>query len=286
MNQKYRSRLNALPLDLKIDIASVISQWGMSATRRRLQILEAFQDYKVPVTELGTGTNRLIVKYSNYALKMALDDEGVDDNRQEWVMSEMLDPGVAFSHEISGEITQKDEETYEITGGHLLVASYVPAFTSIGEMLVYGKAIRSLLKNWSTKFLLGDVGITKKNFANWGLDGNIPKCIDYAYIFPAGINLFNCTCGYEDLQIDTQTFSFYTCKRCGKKWSDSELRSRISNERRHEFFSQVKGIRMTKEYEVHDVDPKYLDIEKPRDTTPIELPNYHTETRIRNNCEW
>jgi hypothetical protein len=279
MQQVYRSRLNKLPEDLKVDVAGVVLQWGMSANHRREAILEAFRDYKIPCTELGTGTNRLCVKYSNFALKVALDDEGIDDNRQEWVMSQRLAPDAAYSHEISGDIIVKEDGTNDIQGGHLLVADYIPAFSSYGEMAMYQRPILKILKEWSKNNLLGDVGFTKKNYANWGHKGNTPKCIDFAYVYPAGMSLFTCTCGCADLEPDGSTYSNYVCKHCKKIFTDSELRSRISNEKRHEFFSKVSGLRLTQEYEMIDVDPKYLHIERPSFADAVMINNQSNELR-------
>jgi hypothetical protein len=278
MEQVYRSRLNALPVDLKADIASVVYQWGLSATNRRNLVMEAFNDYKIPVTELGTGTNRLCMKYSNFALKIALDDEGIDDNRQEWVMSDILAPDVAETMEISGDIVKKDDDTFEITGGHLMVAAYVPALANWSEMLFEQRNIEKILKRWSKICLLGDVGVTNKNYANWGKIQNQVKCIDYAYVFPMGMDLFKCTCGCPDLDIDP-SFSKYICKYCKRQISDSELRARISNEKRHEFFSKVKGLKMSKEFEKFDVDMKYLHIERPREANMIAINNQNSEAR-------
>lgn len=275
MEQMYRSRLNSLPVELKRDIASYVLQWGMTATNRRLGILEAFKKHGVRVDELGTGTNRLIVKYQGYALKIALDDEGVDDNRQEWVMSERLH-GIAPAHEISGDVIHNDDGSLDIIGGHLLVASYAPAFATWAEMLSYQRQIRKILSSWAPHNLLGDVGITKKNYANWGLLNGKPVCIDYAYIFPAEWKLFKCICGNDNLNIMTDSYSSYKCPKCGKVFTDSELRSRISNNKRHELFSKVEGIKMSKEYEMHDVPMKYIKestqkVHTPSDVDPFEV---------------
>lgn len=257
MEQIYRSRLNSLPVDLKEEIAEYVLQWGMTATNRRLGILDTFKKHGIHVDELGTGTNRLIVRYQGYALKIALDNEGIDDNRQEWVMSERLYPHIARSHEISGGIIQKDDGSMEIIGGHLLVATYVPALSSYGEMMRYQTQIRRILELFSKDNLLGDIGINRKNFANWGLLNGKPVCLDYAYVFPADMKLFKCTCGSDNLEIIRDTYSSYRCKKCQKVFTDSELRARISNQKRHQLFSKVEGISMTQEYETHEVDPKY-----------------------------
>lgn len=244
--REFRSRLNTLPLELKCAIGEIPYQKGMRHTSRREKIIEYLKAFNIPYIELGTGTNRFIIKYDGYALKIALDNEGIADNRQEWVMSQPLGPGAAPAYEIS-------------KGGNLLVSHYNGAFSSYSEFLIYRKEIYAILHEWNAKgFLLGDVGITKKNFANWGLSSdNRPVCIDYAYIFPANMDLFECTCGSNNMQID-EYFTEYHCIDCGKHFDDREIRMRISNETREKLFSDVVGIEMTTPTAVFPIDDKYI----------------------------
>ena len=285
MEDIFRSRLNALPTRLKQEIAGYVLQWGMTPTSRRLAILDTFKKFNVPVNELGTGTNRLIVRYNGFALKIALDNEGIDDNRQEWVMSDKLGPDIRVpaSHEISGGFKNLPDGSKKILGGHLLVATYAPALTSWGEMQYNQRPIKKILKDWSKDFMLGDVGFTKKNYANWGILNGKLVCIDYAYVFPAEMKLFECICGNPNLEIITDTYSSYKCPKCGQIFSDSELRSRISNQRRHELFSKVDGIQMSEEYETHQVAQKYakkneIFIPTPYDVDPMRTAHAISKT--------
>lgn len=266
---KYRSRLNTLPVELKTELASNVLQWGKSPASRADAILQAFKYYNVDVYHAGTGTNRIVVRYNNYALKIALDEEGIADNMQEWAVSPMLSNGVSKSHEISGSLVRDENNIVRMKGGHLLVATYIPPFLTYGEMATHQKQIISTLKKWSSKFFLGDVGFQQKNFANWGFDSknNRPVCIDYAYIFPADTNLYKCLhCSSRILEPDSM-FTSYSCPVCKKRYEDRELRMRISNEQRIELFSKVKGISMTKEYEKHDISDEY----KKNDFDPSDI---------------
>lgn len=244
--REFRSKLNELPMDLKCILGEMPYQKGLRHTTRKERIVEALKDFKIPFVELGTGTNRFIVKYEGYALKIALDNEGIADNRQEWVMSNPLGPGAARAYEIS-------------KGGNLLMASYNGAFTTYHEFMVYRTEIYKILSDWNAKgFLLGDVGITKKNFANWGLSPDRkPVCIDYAYIFPANMDLFECTCGSKNLGAN-EDFTEYHCADCGKRFDDRELRMRITNETREKLFSDVVGIEMAAPIETHPIEDKYI----------------------------
>ena len=243
---QYRSRLNSLPLDLKCELGEVPLQKGLRPTTRKEKAIEILNKYNIKYQEIGTGTNRFIVKYDGYALKIALDREGVADNIQEFSICEALMPNVAYAYEIS-------------SGGHLSVAAYCPAFTSLGEMYHHQASIREILKTWSKRYLLGDVGMTDRTFANWGLaPGGRPVCIDYAYIFPSSLDQFECICGCKSMSFASSNFSTYKCDKCGKLYEDRELRARISSAERIRLFEGVDGIKMKDEYETHPIEARYV----------------------------
>jgi hypothetical protein len=244
--RQFRSRLNSLPLEFKCEVGEIPLQKGLRATSRKEKVVELLNKYGIDYLEVGTGTNRFIVKYDGYALKIALDREGIADNMQEFAICESLMPHVAYAYEIS-------------SGGHLLVADYCPAFTTSNEMWQHNGTIRSILSDWSKRHLLGDVGITDRTYANWGLHSGVrPVCIDYAYIFPSSIDQFECICGNKSMTFTGSDYSTYKCTKCGKIYEDRELRARISNDERMRLFQGVHGINMTQEYEMHPVEPKYM----------------------------
>lgn len=259
----FRSRLNQLPFDLKMELGELSYQKGMLATSRKNKAKELLDKYNIDYLEVGTGTNRFIIKYDQFAVKIALDAEGIADNKQEWVMSEKLAPDVAKAYEISN-------------GGHLLVAAYCPAFTSYLEMYSHAGTIRSILEKWSNGYLLGDVGLSKVNYANWGLSGGRPVCIDYAYIFPAEMKLFRCVCGSKNLITRDNSYTAYKCPQCGKQYEDRDIRSRISLSTRQTLFNNTDGILMKDAVEYHEIDPKYV-----RPETNPDMPDpYETAAAI------
>lgn len=252
----FRSRLNSFDLDMKCEIGEVSYQIGMLPTSRKNRIIEILKKWEVPFLEIGTGTNRFIIKYDGYAVKIALDEEGIADNKQEFVMSKMLSPNVTYSHEIS-------------SGGHMLVADYGPAFTSYSEMYSWSSTIRRILNDWSGKYLLGDVGLSRKNYANWGMFNGRPVCIDYAYIFPADMQLLRCHCGSYNIGPSDTTFTNYKCRVCGDVYEDRDIRMRISQEDRLKLFSDTEGfllheateqIAVPKQYITLPTDPDYPDL--------------------------
>ena len=240
----FRSRLNSLPLELKIKLGEVSFQKGMLPTSRRDKIAELLSDYSIDFKNVGTGTNRHIIRYDGYVIKIALDKEGIADNKQEWVMADKLAPHVAMAYEIS-------------KGGHLLVSEYCPAFSSYYEMCLYREDIRKILMDWSKRFLIGDVGIVDKNYANWGLNSSgKPVCIDYAYLFPVSMNIFTCICGNKAMTLD-DSFSKYRCVKCRREYSDAELRMMITQQERLKMFENIPGLEMHAAIEQHPVPKKF-----------------------------
>lgn len=233
----FRSRLQQLPLDLKQRIGEVSLQKGLRPTTRRDLIIEALSEYNIDFKNVGTGTNRHIIKYDGFVIKIALDKEGVADNKQEWVMSDKLYPHVAMACEIS-------------EGGHMLVAEYCPAFSTFFEMSTHPE-IKEILREWSKQYLIGDIGIIDKNYANWGINSNGEAvCIDYAYIFPVGMEVFTCICGCKVMTMDS-SFSKYKCTQCSREYSDAELRMTISQSERLSMFNDTPGLKMHNPIETH-----------------------------------
>jgi len=239
----FRSRLNSLPLELKVQLGEISFQKGMLPTSRRDKISELFSQYNIEFKNIGTGTNRHIIKYDGYVIKIALDKEGIADNKQEWVMADKLAPHVAMAYEIS-------------KGGHLLVSEYCPAFSNFYELTLYRESIREILNGWASQFLIGDVGIVDKNYANWGLNKGKPVCIDYAYLFPVSMNIFTCICGNRAMTMD-DSFSTYKCIKCHRSYSDAELRMAITQADRLKMFEDIPGLEMHDVEEQHPVDIKY-----------------------------
>lgn len=256
----FRSRLNELPLEMRYELAELSEQIGLPAEVRYKKAKEILDTYHIDWLEVGTGTNRFIIKYDGYVIKIALDQEGVADNKQEYAICESLMPDVAYAHEVS-------------PGGHFLVATYCPAFTTANEMWAHAAKIRSILKNWGNKFLLGDVGLDGKNYANWGLDVNgNPVCIDYAYLFPADMNLFVCSCGCKSMGFANTQYTKYKCISCGQIYEDRDLRMRISVEHRINLFNNAMGQILTKPVEMKPVEQKYLvDTSDPDPIDPLEI---------------
>ena len=138
------------------------------------------------------------------------------------------------------------------------MASYAPAFSSYAEFIAYRPNISAILEKWGTRYLLGDVGITAINYANWGMLYGKPVCIDYAYIFPVSMDVFTCVCGNKEMKFADNTFTNYQCTNCRLTYTDRDLRAKISNDERLALFQNVSDNAIpihepTKSMEVSDL---------------------------------
>lgn len=152
------------------------------------------------------------------------------------------------------------------------MASYAPAFSSYAEFISYRTQIIAILTKWGSRYLLGDVGITAVNYANWGILMGKPVCIDYAYIFPVSMDVFTCVCGCKEMKFTDNSFTSYQCANpeCTMTYTDRDLRSKISQAERLRLFENVstnaieidqpvKSVEVSDAYKKIDIDPDMPD---------------------------
>ena len=140
---------------------------------------------------------------------------GKIDNKREIKYSKRLYPSVVKVYECA-------------TTGLVAAFEYVTIFT-LDDFYSYQEDMRPILREISENFLVGDIGISTDNYVNWGIRSDGTICIlDFAYIYSLSYKGFKCTCEDEGtLQFDND-FVFLKCPMCGKKWSFSDIRKRIS----------------------------------------------------------
>lgn len=201
--------------DLCLDIMKVTMLTDINNNTKNLYIKELLNDYNVPYTTLGSGTNRMAVLIDGYAVKIALDKDGMIDNKREFLYTKNLQPYVVKVYECS-------------PNGLIAVTEYVNIFT-LQEFHQYQDEMKDILNLISNQFLIGDVGVTSKNYTNWGtrVDGTI--CIlDFAYIYNVKYNVFNCECDDMSILRYDSNFVNLVCPNCGRKYTFGELRRKIS----------------------------------------------------------
>ena len=224
MEKILRSRiLERFPFDLRVELDLLSRRRDIINAEKQSEIFKLLRKYKISgMVPLGSGTNRYAFKLDGYVIKVATDNDGKIDNLKEFKMAKRLYPYVTRIHEVS-------------TNGTLLVAEYIQPFSSYAEMLQHADQIRAILQKLSSVYLIGDVGITMKNYANWGLriGYDDPVCLDFAYVYEVSSKLFVCQqCHTGAMLIPNKDFTELYCSNpnCGKKFNFEEIRRRIGND--------------------------------------------------------
>ena len=164
--------------------------------------------------ELGSGTNRIAFRKNDYVFKIALDRRGFIDNMSEYFRSI--------------ENPQLLAKVYECNRT-IIVMEYVNLMAE-DEFDSNKSTIEKVLNKLSTQYVMDDLGLTKKNYCNWGYreTGDI-VALDYAYLYPIKGNesVMVCPCGGDI--VPNSTFTGYRCSnsKCGLTYSASELHNHM-----------------------------------------------------------
>lgn len=239
-----------IPEDLRVDLDLLSRRRDLRGEEKAEEVIKLFRKYDVgDISQLGPGTNRYGLKLDGFVIKVATDKEGKIDNLKEFKMAKVL---VHVPH------------TYEVSeNGILLTAEYVQPFESYTEMMRYSDRIREILTEWSSVYLIGDAGITSKNFANWGLRVGTEDvvCLDFAYIYDVSSNIFVCRkCNAGSMLVPNKDFTKLVCPNpaCQKDTTFEDIRSMISNEYHRKQIGDLseEGYIMTKSHVLTELDIK------------------------------
>ena len=204
------------------------------------------RDNGIPFEGLGSGTNRMAVLIDGYAVKIALDKDGMIDNRREILYTKQLQPYVVKVYEC-------------VPNGLIAVSEYVDIFT-LSEYHEHQEEMAEILTEISTNFLIGDCGITGKNYVNWGTRNNGTICIlDFAYIYSVKYNVFKCTCEDEGLLKYDNKFVNLICPICGRKYTFGEIRRRITKVQQEEEIGDIRRLsyNITSEEQIVELKPEF-----------------------------
>lgn len=280
------------PLDLRIQFELLSRRRDLVNKEKQEEILKLLRDFNIQgVVPLGPGTNRYAFKINGFVIKVATDHDGKIDNKKEFKMAKRLYPDVTKIYEVS-------------ENGTLLVAEYIQPFESYAEMCRYADVIREKLQKISSVYLIGDVGITPNNYANWGLrvGTDDPVCLDFAYVYEVSSELFICkNCKANAMLVPNKDFTKLHCSNpaCGKEVLFESIRGRIGNdEHNHEIGDLSKeGYQMYGSNVLTELDESrsnYLARKKDKkkekvivEEEPVEVINYTRDSEnklvIKNN---
>lgn len=219
--KRLRSLLQEkLPFDLRVELELLSRRRDLTNPEKQDELIRLLRKFNIPnFVSLGPGTNRFAFKLDGFVIKVATDGEGKIDNQKEFKMSKILWPGTSMTYEVS-------------KNGTLLVAEYCQPFSGFSDMQQHEPEIRAILEGFTKRgFLIGDIGITSKNYANWGMRIRTkkPVCIDYAYVYDVNSNLLMCcNCEAGQILVPTENYVELICPACGQHTKFQELRRRIS----------------------------------------------------------
>lgn len=200
------------------DLASVCDTKRIpSNIKKMILVAKVLKANGIQFVILGGATNRLVVQVGDYAIKIAVDQQGYKDNLMEYSICRELQPYVTKSYE---------------TNGYILVQQCVRLMTD-DEWVNYKGDILRILDSFSHDYLLGDVGYITKNRANWGIDdnGNV-VILDYAYCHRATQKLFECEVCGDGILVYDQNYDFLMCNNresCHARFTYNE-RKRIQGD--------------------------------------------------------
>lgn len=211
------------PIDLRVKIEFLSQRRDIVNEEKQQELMKLLQESNVDgVVPLGPGTNRYAFKLNGFVIKVATDHDGKIDNLKEFKMAKRLYPYVTKIYEVS-------------QNGTLLVAEYIQPFEAYSEMCKHSEKIRTILEKLAIVYLIGDVGLTSKNYSNWGLriGTNDPVCLDFAYVYEVSSELFLCQyCKANAMLVPNRDFTELQCSNpmCGKKYLFENIRGRIGND--------------------------------------------------------
>ena len=92
MEKKFRSiLLQYISKELYMELYKLV-ELDVDNNTKGFELKNLLRKYNVPFTSLGSGTNRFGILIDGYAVKFALDSDGMIDNRREMLYSKDLYP--------------------------------------------------------------------------------------------------------------------------------------------------------------------------------------------------
>lgn len=203
------------PMDLLLKLEQITRTYDWNNNEKTNDVKRLLQEYNVPFSSLGNGTNRYGILVDGYAIKIALDRAGKIDNKREFKYTKKLQPYVVKVYEC-------------LPTGLLATFEYVTIF-SLDDFYDYQSDMREILEILSEQFLIGDIGISSDNYVNWGVrTGGDVVIMDFAYIYALSYRGFSCTCEDEPTLEFDKDYNNLICPLCRRKWSFSDIRKRIT----------------------------------------------------------
>lgn len=233
--------------DQLLQFESIRRDLFASNNKKAAEIKRRLTEWGIPFSTLGPGTNRLGLLLEGWTVKIALDSDGEIDNKREFIYSMQLYPYVIKCYEC-------------VPNGLIAVFEYVEVF-SLDDFYKSQDRMREILRDIASGFLIGDVGISTKNYMNWGHRGEEVCILDFAYIYSVKFKTFTCQCSADALLHYDKDFNNLICPVCGRKYSFKDIRKKISRKDQDDEIGDItkKGYTISNAYEVVEFKPSFTD---------------------------
>lgn len=258
-------------VDLLFELDRLSMNHDVDNNTKGVAINQMLSAYGVPFKGLGSGTNRYTVLIEDYVFKFALDEDGKTDNKREFIYSKVLQPYVIRVYEC-------------MKNGLIAVCEYFEVFSEEDFYNTKNQIkMKKILKELSKNYLIGDIGIYKKNYTNWGYrqsDGEI-GILDFAYCYNLTYQVFQCTCADRGILYYDDNYNQLICPFCGKKHTFWDVRKRISRKQEQDEIGDIseKGYTLKKEWETQPLNPKFTEvIEKKKPKKEEKIPEKKKNT--------
>ena len=250
-HRKYSLIKDMFSIDVMIELTKITLMTCDNNTKC-VYIRELLQQHNIEFDGLGPGTNRYGINMQStigmVAVKIALDSDGMIDNRREFLYGKELYPYVCKVYEC-------------VPNGLIAVFEYVCPF-SLTDLERFEDEMREILEDISSVYMIGDVGIDSKNYKNWGIrivDGNEEVCmLDFAYIYKISYKLFTCNCDHTTIVQYDKDFVGLVCPRCHKKYTFAHIRRKVTKASQEEEIGDIRRLG----YVLHAKEEMLVDVEE------------------------
>lgn len=251
--------LEFFPFEAILDFYKLTMELGITNNEKRDEMIGILNKYNIPHEPIGPGTNRYTALIDGYIMKFCLDTDGMIDNLREFKYSMVLQPYVLKVYEC-------------LPDGLIMVCEYVEIMT---EDRFTNSEIRqrmlTMLEDISNQYFIGDIGLDIKNIKNWGFRKNINRdlvILDFAYCYALSFKAFKCDCSPGAILYYNEKYTHLICPKCGKTYSFSDIRRRISREDQKKEIGDIRkiGYVISNPVEVQVLDPELSWREEPVDT--------------------
>ena len=236
------------PIECQVEIEKLALKTFVDNNTKSELLLSILDKYQVPYSRLGGGTNRFGILIEEYAVKIALDSDGVIDNCIETLHSRYFYPDAI--------------PIYELSGNYCIEVTKYGKICDLADFKRLEPQMREILQRLSDKYLIGDIGINVNNYVNWTVDDEgKPAMMDFAYIYPMAHIRLRCSCeNTGNYLIPDGNFDKLICPACHKQWTFGQIRQRIPRERLLEIIKDIMNdiyvLKNTDEEQTIPINPR------------------------------